>query len=221
MASPANNHPRLAAVPSESVLPPPRDPVSLGEPSDQPPKSDTVPPATALVRSYPQLVEKLAPPTSVDDGKLSSPFENLPIRESQLLAQQSRAAWRDGLLLYALEIRSSLANTENNTKNEWLEPGVGETIGVIEHPGKEGPQLDKKRDGEPEMEWAHEKPEEGEGEQAAAQIEGQAEHLSDDSRPHCAGDGSSRIDRPSEGNNAHGGASNDSFEAEEQPRAAI
>ncbi|CAI6100761.1 unnamed protein product [Clonostachys chloroleuca] len=242
MASPSNSHSRLAALPSKSVLPPPRDPVFLGEPTDQPPKSDKIPPATARVRPYSPAIDILCPPTTVNDGKPSSPSDTFPIRESHLLANQHRAAWRNGLpitLTYDLEIHSSLANAENNIKNEWLEQGVGETIGVVEHPDKEGPELaeqadasvkhswneknlgDKKPYSEPGMKWAHEKPEEEEGEQAAAQMEGQAEHLPGDSRPHCSDDETPRIDRPSEGNNAHAGASRDSFEAEEQPRTTI
>jgi hypothetical protein len=72
------------------------------------------------------------------------------------------------------------------------------------------------------MKGTHEEPEEEEeGEQAAAQMEGQAEHLPGESRPHCADDGIPRIDRPAEGNNAHGGASHGSFEVEEQPRTTI
>jgi hypothetical protein len=145
MASPSNSHPRLAALPSKSVLPPPRNPVFLGEPTDQPPKSDMIPPGTALVRTYPQLqlVEKLWPPTPVNDGKSRSPSKIFPIRESHLLAEQYMAAWRDGLpmtLPYDLEIHSSLANAKNNIKNEWREQGIGETIGVIERSDIEGPE---------------------------------------------------------------------------------
>ncbi|KAK7222587.1 hypothetical protein V2G26_010590 [Clonostachys chloroleuca] len=181
MASHSNSHSRLAALPTKSVLPPPRDPVFLGEPTDQPPKGDKIPPATARVRPYSPAIDPLCPPTTVNDGKPSSPSDIFPIRESHLLANQYSAAWRDGLpttFPYDLEIHSSLANAENNIKNEWLEQGVGETIGVIEHPDKEGPELaeqayasvkhiwieknlgDKKRYSEPEMKWAHEEPEE-------------------------------------------------------------
>ncbi|CAH0058097.1 unnamed protein product [Clonostachys solani] len=129
-----------------------------------------------------------------------------------------------------LEIHRSTANAENNIRNEWLEQGTGETIGVIEHPGTEVPELaeqaifwieknlwNKKWDDE----WAHKVPEEEEGEQAAAQMGGQAEYLPNDTRPQCPDDGTPRIDRPAEGNNAHDGAFHNSFEAEEQLKTTI
>ncbi|CAH0027160.1 unnamed protein product [Clonostachys rhizophaga] len=141
MASPSKSHPRPAALPSKSALPPPRDPQGIGE--------------TIGDIEHPDI-------------------------EGHELAEQ----------VYA------------SAKHSWIEKNLG----------------DKKHGSEPGVEWAHEEPEEEEEEQAAAQMEGRAEPLLGDSRPHCSDDDTPRIDRPSEGNKAHGGACRDSFEAEEQPR---
>ncbi|VUC25483.1 unnamed protein product [Clonostachys rosea] len=105
---------------------------------------------------------------------------------------------------------------------------------AIDHPGKEVPDLaeraytsikafwieknlwNKKRGIVPGMKWAHE-----EGEQPAAQMEEQAECMLSKFQPFCSHDCPLRIDRPANGNNADGGTSHDTLEAEEQLRPTI